>query len=103
MARKRQRRYFPVRRTTGGRRPDSNERQGQIDTLAQQLASQHTSDELQRLLAERTALLEEADRAGTNDPGPGSLARYHAARQAWEIASRAVELGSSVGAEPDED
>ena len=85
MARKRQRRYFPARRTTGRGRPDTSERQGQIDTLAQQLASQHTSDELQRLLAERTALLEEADRAA-----PTTLARA-----AWRVTTPPARPGRS--------
>src|SRR5688500_5829087 len=92
MPRKRQRRYFPNRRPAAGRRPDDATRQGQIDLLASDLASQHTPDELQALLAERAMHLQEADQAGTNAPGPGSLARYHAAKQAWEIAQRAVEL-----------
>jgi hypothetical protein len=103
MARKRQRRYFPTRRPTNRARPDDAERQGQIDALANQLLNQHTPAELQALLAERTMQLEEADRAGTFDPGPGSLSRFHAARQAWEIANRAVELAQGNGARADED
>ncbi len=95
MARKQKRRYFPVRRNTGRGRPDAAERQSQINAAAQQLASERSLDELRALLAERTALYEEADRAGTNDPSPANLARYHSTRQAWQIAQRAVELASA--------
>jgi hypothetical protein len=92
MARKAKRRYFPVRRNTPRVRPDDAERQQQIDAGARALTAQYTRDELQALLAERAARLEEADRAGTYEPGPGSLARYRSAHQAWELARRAVEL-----------
>ncbi len=95
MARKQKRRYFPTRRNTGRGRPDAAERQGQIDAAAQQLASEHSLDELRALLAQRAMLYEEADQAGTYDPSPANLARYHATRQAWQIAQRAVELASA--------
>ena len=91
MARKARRRYFPSRGTPRAR-PDDGARQGQVDAAAQQLASQYTAEELRALLAERAALLEQADQAGTDDPGPGSLARYRSARLDWEVARRAVEL-----------
>src|SRR5437016_2328156 len=93
MARKPKRRYFPTRRPTRGR-PDNGERQNQLDTVARQLADQHTLDELRALVAERTALLEEADQAGTNDPGAVNLARFHSARTSLQIAERALELAS---------
>ena len=67
----------------GGPRTRTND--GQIDTLAQQLASQHASDELQRLLAERTALLEETNRDGTNSP----------ARVAWRATMPPARPGRS--------
>jgi hypothetical protein len=94
MARKVRRRYFPARRGAGRARPDDAERQGQVDAAAHHLASQYTLDELRSVLAERTALLEQADQAGTNNPGPVNLARYHSARADWEVARRAVELAS---------
>jgi hypothetical protein len=95
MARKQRRRYFPVRRNTASARPDDAERQSRVDAAARQLANQHTLAELHSLLADRAALLEQADQAGTNDPGPMNLARYHAARTEWDITRRAVELASS--------
>jgi hypothetical protein len=94
MARKAKRRYFP-RRAAPRARPDDGERRQQLDAAAQQLLSQYTPEELRALLAERAARLEEADQAGTYAPGSGSLARYRAAQQAWELARRAVELARS--------
>ena len=98
MARKQKRRYYPNRRNTGRGRPDASERQGQIDVAARQLADEHTLEELRALLAERTMLYEQADQAGTYDPSPSNLARYHSTRQAYQIARRAVELASTSDA-----
>ncbi len=96
MARK-ARRYFPPRRTPARGRPDEGERQAQLDVAARQLANQHTPEELRGLLADRTALLEQADQAGTVDPGPMSLARFRRARADWEVVRRAVELAERQG------
>jgi hypothetical protein len=93
MARKAKRRYFPTRRPTRGR-PDSGERSEAIDLAARQLVEQHSLDELEALLQDRTAQYDEADRAGTNDPSPVNLARYRAARTALSVAQRAVALAS---------
>ena len=94
MGRKPKRRYFPVRRSPGRTRPDDAERQGRIDSAAHMLASQHSLDELRSLVAQRAMLFEQADQAGTFNPGPVSLARYHSARAELEVAQRAVELAS---------
>ena len=94
MARKVRRPYFPVRRSSGRARGDDAERQDRTDTAAHQLASRHTLDELRLLLADRTALFQQADQEGTSDPGPVNLARYRAARADWEVARRAVELAN---------
>jgi hypothetical protein len=96
MARKPKRRYFPVRRSPGRARPDDAERQGRIDSAARLLANQHSLDELRGLVAHRTMIFEQADQAGTFDPGPGSLARFHSARTELEVAQRAVELASGA-------
>ena len=41
------------------------------------------------------APLEQADQAGTVEPGPMNLARYRRARSEWEVMRRAVELAAS--------
>lgn len=92
MGRKPQRRYFPNRRSAGPARADDSERKNRVDAAAQQLASRHTLEQLQALLADRAALFEQADQTGMNDPSPINLARYRSARLELEVARQAVEL-----------
>jgi hypothetical protein len=94
MARK-ARRYFPNRRTQSRPVQDSSEREAQIDQAARRLVEQHSSAELDAMLTDCTALLEQADQAGTLDPGPVNLARFRRARSEWEVMRRAVELAAS--------
>jgi hypothetical protein len=94
MARK-ARRYFPNRRNVSRPVQDASERQAQIDVAARRLVDQHSPAELQTMLLDCTTLLEQADQAGTLDPGPVSLARFRRARSDWEVTRRAVELAGS--------
>jgi len=94
MARK-ARRYFPARRNVARPRQDPSEHAGQVDTAARRLVETHSAEELRAMLVDRTTLLEQADQAGTLDPGAGSLARFRQARAEWEVVQRAVELAAS--------
>jgi hypothetical protein len=94
MARK-ARRYFPNRRNVSRPVQDSGERQAQVDDAARRLVEQHSSAELEAMLADYTTLLDQADQAGTMDPGPVNLARFRRARSDWEVARRAVELAAA--------
>ena len=94
MARK-ARRYFPARRNVARPRQDASEHAGQVDVAARRLVELHTPEQLSAMLADCTVLLEQADQAGTLDPGPVSLARFRRARSEWEVAQRAVELAAS--------
>lgn len=94
MARK-ARRYFPNRRNVSRPVQDSSERQAQVDQAARRLIEQHSSAELEAMLTDCTTLLEQADQAGTLEPGPINLARFRRARGEWEVARRAVELAAT--------
>ena len=94
MARK-PRRYFPPRRNVSQSGRDPAESQAQVDLAARQLVEQHTPAELAARLADCAGLLEQADRAGTYEPGPVNLARFRRARTEWEVAQRAVELANA--------
>jgi hypothetical protein len=94
MARK-ARRYFPNPRNVSRPAQDTSERQAQVDQAARRLLEQHSSAELEAMLTDCTTLLEQADQAGTLDPGPVNLARFRRARSEWEVTQRAVELAAS--------
>jgi hypothetical protein len=74
--------------------------QGQVDEAARQLAARYTLAELVTRLADCTTLLQQADEAGTRDPGPVNLARFRRARAELEVAQRAVEIARSEPSEP---
>ena len=94
MARK-ARRYFPNRRNVSRPALDTGERQAQLDQAARRLVEQHSAAELQTMLSDCAMLLEQADQAGTLDPGPVNLARFRRARGDWEVMQRAVELAAA--------
>jgi hypothetical protein len=94
MARK-ARRYFPNRRNVSRPAQDTGERQAQVDQAARRLVEQHSWAELQSMLTDCATALEQADQAGTLDPGPISLARFRRARSDWEVMQRAVELAAA--------
>src|SRR3954447_16001353 len=94
MARK-ARRYFPNRRNVSRPAQDTSERQAQVDQAARRLLEQHSPAELDAMLTDTTTLMEQADQAGTLDPGPMNLARFRRARSEWEVMRRAVELAAT--------
>jgi hypothetical protein len=95
MAKKPRRRQFR-RPNPRQRNEDAIHQQRGLEAAAQALLASRTPEQIRLELAEREALLAEADQAAQLDPNPANLARYRfavsqhqAARVALEMSNRA--------------